>query len=117
MLDTATATSHSPIIKLAPHSGNRRERVTLLDRSLSFIAAGKSASDTDVASLLSSYLTQSQHVPGLAALRDCIVSPVIDSIVSASRTATARDKQQFNSQERCITADEEVVVPNADFRG
>ena len=61
--DSAAVASHSPITQLAPRWGNHRARVTLVDRSLNLIAAGKSASPTDIACLLSSYLTQSKHVP------------------------------------------------------
>jgi hypothetical protein len=94
--------SHASISTLSPHSGTRRDRVALFGRVASFLSTGTStaaaqASHHDIATLLRSYLTQSQHASILSSLRDLLSSPVLDSIAAAVQRASDRDKRQLTS--------------------
>src|ERR1700761_4475728 len=99
---SSSCSSHAAISTLAPHSGTRRDRVALLGRVTTFLSTGTSAAAAqttqhDIATLLRSYLTQSQHASILSSLRDLLSSPVIDSIAAAVQRAPDRDKRQLSS--------------------
>src|ERR1700761_4613378 len=89
---SSSSSSHASISPLAPHSGTRRDRVALFGRVATFLSTGTStaAAQTthhDIATLLRSYLTQSQHAAILSSLRDVLSSPVLDSIAVAVQRA------------------------------
>ncbi|MDB5911016.1 MAG: hypothetical protein JWP34_5133 [Massilia sp.] len=99
---SSSCSSHASITTLAPHSGTRRDRVALFGRLATFLSTGTSAAAAetthhDIATLLRSYLTQSQHAPVLSSLRALLVSPVVDSIAAAVQRAPDRDRRQLTS--------------------
>src|SRR5271168_3778643 len=73
LLSASPSSSHASISTLAPDSGTRRDRVALFGRAAAFLSTGTSSTTEqstlhDIATLLRSYLTQSQHAAILSSL-------------------------------------------------
>jgi hypothetical protein len=94
---------HVSSTSLSPHSGTRRDRVALLDRTAAFLSTGTSSTsvqptrDESIATLLRSYLTQPSHAPILSSLSSLLSTPILTSIASAVEKAPNRSTPQLSS--------------------